>query len=83
MYPKPFLLLALGALALAAGVLAPQPSRAQTTEAAALDALAAEIALQQVAVANNQAQIDAKLAIVAENVRVARLFSARGGGSAK
>ena len=38
-----------------------------------------EIQAQQTAMAENQAKIDAKLATVGEAVRVARIFSSRGG----
>jgi hypothetical protein len=43
-------------------------------------AVAREVQGQQAAIAENQAKIDAKLATVAEAVRVARIYSARGGG---
>jgi hypothetical protein len=43
-------------------------------------AVAKEVQGQQAAIAENQAKIDAKLATVAEAVRVARIYSARGGG---
>ena len=41
-------------------------------------AVAKEVQGQQAAIAENQAKIDAKLAIVAEAIRVARIYSARG-----
>jgi hypothetical protein len=41
-------------------------------------AVAKEVQGQQAAIAENQAKIDAKLAIVAEAVRVARIYSGRG-----
>jgi len=43
-------------------------------------AVAKEVQGQQAAIAENQAKIDAKLVTVAEAVRVARIYSARGGG---
>ena len=42
-------------------------------------AVAKEVQAQQVAIAENQAKIDAKLATIAESVRVARIFATRGG----
>lgn len=44
-----------------------------------LVALAKEIQTQQALIAENQAKIDAKLVTVAEAVRVARIYSSRGG----
>jgi len=73
-------LLALAAL-LAAGVnsiLA--PAQAQTEPVADIKATADAIKTlqdQQKTIADNQAKIDTKLADIAENVRVARLFGAR------
>ena len=43
-------------------------------------AIAREIRAQQAAIAENQAKFDAKLATIAEALRVARIFSSRGGG---
>ena len=40
-------------------------------------AVAKAVQAQQTAIAENQAKIDAKLAAVAENVRVARLYATR------
>ena len=39
-----------------------------------------EVQAQQALMAENQAKIEAKLATVAEAVRVARIYSSRGGG---
>jgi hypothetical protein len=43
-------------------------------------AVAKAVQAQQVAIAENQAKIDAKLAAAAESVRVARLYGSRAGG---
>ena len=43
-------------------------------------AVAKEVQLQQIAIAENQAKIDAKLAAIAENIRVARIYATRTGG---
>lgn len=43
-------------------------------------AVAKEIRAQQAAIAENQAKFDAKLEAIAEALRVARIFSSRGGG---
>ncbi len=42
-------------------------------------AIIKEIQAQQAAIAENQAKIDAKLVTVGEAVRVARIYSSRGG----
>ena len=42
-------------------------------------ALVKEVLTQQTAIAENQTKVDEKLAAVAEAVRVARLYSSRGG----
>ena len=39
-----------------------------------------EVKMQQASIAENQTKIDAKLAAIGENVRVARIYSTRGGG---
>lgn len=43
-------------------------------------AVAKEVQAQQLAIAENQAKMDAKLATITEYLRVARIFSSRGGG---
>ena len=71
-------------LALLAAGLAPTTVRGEAApEAAAVTALLAEVAAQQVVIAENQTKIDAKLAAAAESVRIARLFVSRGGGKAQ
>lgn len=55
---------------------APVPA-AVANENAEVAALAAEIALQNTKLAENQKLIDEKLAAIAENLRVARIFISR------
>jgi len=43
-------------------------------------AVVREVQLQQASIAENQTKIDAKLAAIAENMRVARIYSTRAGG---
>ena len=80
MNAKSFFVPALAVSALAAFLFTPLPSKGEAAppDDAALTVLLAEVAGQQTALADNQAKIDAKLAVVAEKVRVARLFVARG-----
>ena len=83
---RPPMLLALtGAAALAGALLLPQPSSGQSpaTGDAALTQLLTEITTQQTTLADNHTKIDEKLAAIAEDVRVARIFVSRGGGKAK
>ena len=54
---------------------APQQNPAQ----AELAALIKEVRAQQAAMAANQAKINEKLATLAESIRVARIYSSRGG----
>ena len=74
-----------GALAvLALGLTLPPRSSGQAgSDEATLAAVVIEIAAQQAAITENQAKIDEKIAAIAEDVRVARIFVARGGGKAK
>lgn len=54
------------------------PSASQQQEQQVL-AAAKEVQSQQVAIAENQARIDAKLVTIAEYLRAARIYSSRGG----
>ncbi|HEV7403175.1 MAG TPA: hypothetical protein VGO11_09625 [Chthoniobacteraceae bacterium] len=70
------------ALALAAIALLAQPSTAPAQaggEDPAVLAALADLATQQATLQENQTKIDAQLAVIAEDVRQARLFAARGG----
>ena len=83
---RPPMLLALtGAAALAGALLLPQPSSGQSpaTGDAALAQILTEITAQQATLADNHTKIDEKLAAIAEDVRIARIFVGRGGGKAK
>jgi hypothetical protein len=44
-----------------------------------LETLLKEVQAQQLEIAQNQAKIDAKLADLAEAIRIARIYSSRGG----
>jgi len=62
---------------LGSGPAAEAPNAQQTPQQVL--ALVKEVQAQQTLMAENQAKIDAKLATVAEAVRVARIYSSRGG----
>jgi len=42
-------------------------------------AVAKEVQIQQAAIAENHARIEAKLVTIAENIRTARIYASRGG----
>ena len=58
------------------------PAARRPRDDPALTALLNDVTAQQATIAENQAKIDAKLAAIAENVRLARIFVGRGGGKA-
>jgi hypothetical protein len=72
-------------LTFAASIHAQAPNAAAAAAAAAQDqqiaAIARELQAQQAVIAENQAKIEAKLAALGEAVRVARIYSSRGGQS--
>ena len=67
----------------AMGLLTIPPLSAQTAPGGAeqqqIIAVIKEIRAQQASIAENQAKIDAKLVALAEAIRVARIYSSRGG----
>lgn len=63
--------------------LIPRPSLGQAgADDPLLAPLIEEITKQQAAIAENQTKIEEKLALIAEDIRVARIFVGRGGGKA-
>jgi len=73
---KPIALIASLALALAPGATAADPA---TQPEQQMLAVIKEIQAQQAAMAENQAKIEARLATVTETVRIAKIYSSRGG----
>ena len=67
----------LGALVLFATSIGAQSPA--TDDQKKVEALLKEVQAQQLVIADNQAKIDAKLASVAEAIRVARIYGSRGG----
>ena len=82
MNPKSFSMAALAAAVVAGAVLAPPSSSGQLggDDPVVLNALVTEVTNQQATLADNQNKIDAKLAGIAENIRLARIYAGRGGG---
>ncbi len=84
MKAKPLSALACVLVALGLGLTLPQRSSGQAgNDAAALAAVLTELMAQQAAITENQTKIEEKIAVIAEDVRIARIFVARGGGKAK
>ncbi len=81
MNPKSLVVVALAGAALASALLAPPHSSGQAAgDDPVLTALLNEVTVQQAALADNQTKIDAKLAAIAENLRLARIYAGRAGG---
>jgi len=84
MKPQSLLLAACAALALFSWLISPDQSNGQVdSEIQSISALLAEINAQQIVIAENHTKIDDKLAAVGEEVRLARIYSGRGGGGSK
>jgi len=67
-------------LAVAAFLLAPAIAQTGTQqETDQINALIKEVQAQQTEIAENQARIEEKLAILSETIREARIFASRGG----
>ena len=85
MKPKSLAVSLFGCAALGVAALLPRESSGQAGADEALlvrDALV-EIGAQQDAITANQAKIDEKVAQIAEEIRVARIFAGRAGGKTK
>ena len=72
-------LTAIASLGLLLPALAAEPPDASQQQQQVL-AVAREVQAQQAAIAKNLAEMDAKLATIAESLRVARIYSTRSGG---
>ena len=75
---KPMVLFAFCAI-ITLAPFAPAQAPQQISAQVELAALIKEVRAQQVAMAANQVKIDEKLATLAESIRVARIYSSRGG----
>lgn len=84
MKPKPLSLLLIGMAALGGWLALPRETNAQAdAEATAVATLLTELVAQQTVIAENQTRIDEKIAAIAEEIRVARIYAGRGGGKAR
>lgn len=76
---KRFIVPALATAGLAVAILLPTRSQGEVgPEDPAFANLLKDVAAQQVTIGENQAKIDEKLAAIADDVRLARAFTARG-----
>ena len=66
-------------LALIVSASAAEPSKESEREQQQLLALVKEVQSQQAAIAENQTKIEAKVAAIAEALRLARIYSSRSG----
>ena len=80
MIPKSFPVALVAAVVFAGAFFAPTHSGGQTGDDILLVQLTGDLTTQQAAIADNQAKIDAKLAKISENVRLARIYAGRAGG---
>jgi len=80
MNPKFFPVALVAAVVFVGAVFAPTHSDGQTGDDIAMTQLLNDIGTQQATIADNHAKIDAKLAKIAENVRLARIYAGRAGG---
>lgn len=85
MKPKPIAFTLVAAVALFAALALPRESSGQANadQEALLAQALAEVAAQQTQIAENEVKIEEKVTAVAEEVRVARIFSGRAGGKTK
>ena len=79
--PKPIVLLGAAAVAAIGALSFPSPSSGQAAgDEQAIAQLVTEIAGQQTKILTNQQAIGQKVALIEENLRVARIYISRGGG---
>ncbi len=79
MKPNFLLTTILGATAAVCFLLAPDASRAQSPDDPALAGALLQLQVQQAAITQNQAKITEQIAVISEELRVARIFVSRGG----
>lgn len=84
MKPKPVVFTLAASALLAVSLFLPLESAGQAgSDEAQMQQLLADLTAQQKIIAENQAQIEAKVAAATEEVRVARIFAGRAGGKTK
>ena len=85
MKPKSLAVTLFGCVALGGAALIPLKSAGQAgaQEEALVQQALADVAAQQVLISENQVKIDDKVAQIAEEVRIARIYAGRTGGKTK
>jgi hypothetical protein len=85
MKSKSALWTALAAVALFAALAFPRPSSGEAGAAddPLVNAILIEITAQQTVITENQVKIDEKVAAIADDVRIGRIFAGRAGGKTK
>ena len=85
MKPKSLAVSLFGCAALGVVALLPRESSGQAgaQEELLVEQALADVAAQQTLISENQAKIDEKVGLIAEEVRVARIFAGRAGGKTK
>lgn len=78
MNPKSFPVALLIAVVFVGALFTPTHSGGQTGEEIMTTQLLNDVTAQQTTIADNQAKIDAKLASIGENIRLARIYAGRG-----
>lgn len=84
MKPKRLAVTLFGCAVLSAVALLPRESVGQAgDDDAAVQQLLADVVAQQSLITENQARVDEKVAALAEEIRLARIYAGRAGGKAK
>ena len=85
MKPKSLALSLFSCIAIAAATLLPHESSGQAgaQEEALVQQTLADLAAQQTLLVENQVKIDEKVSLIAEEVRLARIYAGRAGGKVK
>ncbi|EDY20012.1 hypothetical protein CfE428DRAFT_2601 [Chthoniobacter flavus Ellin428] len=78
MNPKFFPVALLIAVVFVGALFTPTPSGGQTGDEIVTTQLLNDVTAQQATIVDNQAKIDAKVASIAENIRLARIYAGRG-----
>lgn len=78
MNPKSFPVALLIAVVFVGALFTPTHSGGQTGEEIQTTQILNDLTAQQATIADNQAKIDAKLASIGENIRLARIYAGRG-----
>lgn len=82
MKAKPLFVTTLAVAAITLAFVPHQSNGQAASDEATMAALLADIGAQQTAIEQNQDKLEAQLASIADDIRIARIFVGRGGGKA-